>query len=217
MPPPPLPLVRTASLVARVRDDHLVIAPVDGAPIFAELERVAKGRYESLWLATATIFSLAVEALGDGGALLVLRGVFRRASSYAGDPHAVRWVGPIAADEAALVQAKLAAALGLPRAVAEVDEDALAADPTAWHGRWVRVEATWRTGLEHSSVAGLWLEAPGPYAYHAMGASRRTIVGRVLTGEPGPGTGFGHFGMSRGALEAVSMEPPPEVPHSAVP
>ncbi|MCY1059775.1 hypothetical protein [Nannocystis sp. SCPEA4] len=213
MPPPPLPLVRTASLIAQIRKEHLVIAPVGGAPIFAELDRVSGGTYESLWLASATIFAVEVVRLVRGQALLVLRGVFRAASSFRGDPQDVRWVGPIAEDEAALAEAKIAAALGLPRPVTEVDEAALAADPKAYDGRWIRVVASWRTGLEHSSVAGLWFEPPGPYAYHVSGESRRTIVGRVTVAEAKGLPGFGHFGMWRGTLQAVTMEPPPSVPH----
>lgn len=67
------------------------------------------------------------------------------------------------------------------------------------------------SGRAHTanSFAGLWLSAPTPHKPRGYGGIKERI--RVIgwlgySGELGFGKGYGHFGMSKGGIEAVHIE-----------
>ena len=80
--------------------------------------------------------------------------------------------------------------------VLAVTEQALRADPRAFHGKLVRVAGDWHSGLELSQFADAWLSTSLP----RDGRYRVEATGRWSCK---PGEGYGHFGMSSAELAAT--------------
>lgn len=86
-----------------------------------------------------------------------------------------------------------------------VDEDALFADPTRWHGRRIEVVTHWRYAFECSSVGNAWLEVPihAPISY---GTYRVRVVGTWIYPDANGQGGYGHMGGSSGELRAEMID-----------
>lgn len=109
-----------------------------------------------------------------------------------------------------------------PAHVVDVPEKALLSNPVSWHGRTIRVRATWTVGLESSLVAGAFalprVDIKLPHGKHRVIAeglwifprSPRHIEARTFPG-------FGHMGMSWGEFHVYRVGPDgPSLGHTEI-
>lgn len=111
--------------------------------------------------------------------------------------------------DVAAAAAALRRRLRLPVVPVPLTEDELKKNPATYSGMLIECEGEWTSGFETSSFAGLWLSAPTPHKPRGYGGIKERI--RVIgwlgySGELGFGKGYGHFGMSKGGIEAVHIE-----------
>ncbi|WAS92785.1 hypothetical protein [Nannocystis punicea] len=216
--PPPIPLVRTASLtLGRAKRDGrswIVARSVGPRDVLAQHSKDSGVKHDAVWMPEDQIFDVEVQTSG-GSALLRFLGSFHRTCGW-DEPANTRRIGPLSFAEADEAAAAVREALALPRVPLDVDAATLAAEPARYSRQFVRTLGVWTVGLEQSTFAGAWLR-PADAARHLggpgrMDASAWRVTGWFEAGERGPLQGFGHLGMSRSELLACAMEPSAAVP-----
>ncbi|MCA9709248.1 MAG: hypothetical protein KDK70_25615 [Myxococcales bacterium] len=182
--PPPIPVVRTPSLVVLARK-------VDRRSYFIFC---AEGAREDVWLRRDLV--LRTEPTPAG---LWVEGLLQAH----GRPNFLRV--PCRPADAQSAHERLAALLGPPPSFEPVEYDELARHPEVYGGRWIDCRGTWTFGFEHSSFAGAWVTAPADAALPRQGTYELRMRGLFEHSPTFPG--FGHLGVSRSGLEVFDTAP----------
>ncbi len=96
-----------------------------------------------------------------------------------------------------------------PSQAVDVSEEELRANPLAYHGRTIRVTASWHHSFEGSFIGEAFVTAKAPEVKRPYGTHRVTAEGIWFfprAPRPGPDLpGFGHLGMSWGAFDVYRL------------
>jgi hypothetical protein len=158
-------------------------------------------RLRGRWIDVETAHAFYSFAHADMFAVSVVRDSVRVYGTFQNSGGRERWIGHLPPPARDALCRKLASVFVLPRTVTRVLLPSLAAEPTAFDGRWIEVEARWSHGFEVSHVAGLWFE-PVEEPSEREGSATWRIVGRVDCRANGR---YGHLGASPGQLTALEM------------
>ncbi|WP_394846271.1 hypothetical protein LZC95_02255 [Pendulispora brunnea] len=116
-------------------------------------------------------------------------------------------IGPLEPEAARQLASDFQRLWGLPRVVEliDVNEEALARSPMAFHGKIVRITGTWRTGLEASFLGDHWFTPAPGVTYPKMNEPMRVTAVCLFQCSQDGRPHFGHMGMSYSELRAFEV------------